>query len=102
ISPVETAPVLAEVTVKPTENITEKMSEMMRALGGANNIKNAQVLAMTRLRLEIADEKAINTDALTEAGVQAVMNLPANILHLIVGLNAPQYLEEMKKQLVSK
>ena len=102
ISPVETSPVLDKVVLEPTENISEKMSDMMRALGGANNIKNAQVLAMTRLRLEVADENAINTDALTEAGVQAVMNLPANTLHLIVGLNAPQYLEEMKKQLASK
>ena len=102
VTPVEQAPVLDKVVLEPTENIPEKMSDMMRALGGANNIKNAQVLAMTRLRLEVADENAINTDALTEAGVQAVMNLPANTLHLIVGLNAPQYLEEMKKQLASK
>ena len=34
--------------------------------------------------------------ALTAAGVQGILRLPDNVLHLIVGLNADQYAAEMK------
>jgi PTS system glucose-specific IIC component len=78
---------------------TEKMREAIAALGGAANIRQVEPAAVTRLRVEVADDNAVNDAALTATGVQGIMKLPPHKLHLVVGQNADQYAEEMKKQL---
>ncbi len=74
----------------------EKARAMLAALGGAGNIDQTEPAAETRLRVAVVDVAKLDEAALTAAGVQAVMHLPDNVLHLIVGLNADQYAAEMK------
>ncbi|MBD3883109.1 PTS transporter subunit EIIC [Phormidium tenue FACHB-886] len=78
-----------------------KIKDAIAALGGSANILNVQPAALTRLRVEVADDSAVNEAALKASGVQGVMKLPDHRLHLLVGLNADQYAEEMQKQLRS-
>jgi phosphotransferase system IIB component len=55
-----------------------------------------EVYAQTRLRIAVAHDKPLDTEALKKAGVREVMKLPGGVWHLIVGLNAGQYGVEMK------
>lgn len=80
-------------------NAAQKATEIIQALGGSQNIRNVEAAALTRLRLEVANDRSVDQAALQSAGVDAIMPLPDHILHLLVGLNADQYADEMKKQL---
>jgi PTS system glucose-specific IIC component len=68
-----------------------KAERMIAALGGANNIRVVDPVALTRLRVEVTDPTQVNDTALLEAGVQAAMRVEEQVLHLVVGLNAEQY-----------
>jgi PTS system glucose-specific IIC component len=69
---------------------------MLAGLGGASNVQLAEACAETRVRVAVADGAKLDEAALAAAGVQGVLRLPDNILHLLVGLNADQYAAEMK------
>ncbi|MBF2029820.1 MAG: PTS transporter subunit EIIC [Oscillatoriales cyanobacterium C42_A2020_001] len=101
--PAEVAAAEAEAAAMPKIQrdpaAAQKMQAVIAALGGASNIRKVDEVALTRLRLQLADEKAIDKKALQKVGVEGIMHLPDNVLHLLVGLNADQYADEMKKQL---
>jgi len=69
---------------------------MLAGLGGAANVQVAEACAETRVRVALADGAGLDEVALEAAGVQGILRLPDNVLHLLVGLNADQYTAEMK------
>ena len=75
------------------------ISRFIQGLGGLKNIQKVEAVAETRLRVVVGNEKQVNDAALQTAGVDGVMRLPNQILHLIVGPNADQYAAEMAGQL---
>jgi PTS system glucose-specific IIC component len=77
----------------------QKANGLIVGLGGARNIRKVEAVAETRLRVVVSDNKFIDEPALQAAGVQGLMNLPDNVLHLIVGPNADQYAAEMAGQM---
>lgn len=79
-----------------------KAANMITALGGKGNIRTVEPVALTRLRLEVSDDSAVDPEALRSAGVEGVLQLPDHKLHLLVGLNADQYAAEMKEQLARR
>lgn len=83
----------------PDPNARQKVENLIIALGGRRNIRNVDVAALTRLRLEVQDETAVNQAALQSAGVNGVMPVADRLYHLILGWNAAQYAQEMKQQL---
>lgn len=60
-------------------------TEIVAALGGQENIKSQQPLALTRVRVELRDVTRMDRQALGLAGVPAVMTLNDGIVHLITG-----------------
>lgn len=102
-SPVQVAAEAAEasatLTLERDPEASQKMQAAIAALGGPSNIRDVDDVAMTRLRLELANDQAIDETALRNLGVEDIMHLSNGKLHLLVGLNADQYAEEMKKQL---
>ena len=76
-----------------------KVAAWIAALGGAANIERADECAETRLRIVVRDPAGVDENSLTSAGVDALVNLPNNTIHLLVGLNADQYAAEMRGQL---
>lgn len=78
-----------------------KVHNMIAALGGRGNIRRVEDVALTRLRVEVADSNAVNEDGLRTAGVDGFLRLPGGKLHLIVGLGADQYAAEMQEQLAN-
>ena len=78
-------------TVKADPEAAAKAEKMIEALGGVNNIRVVDSVALTRLRVEVTDASQVNDAALTDAGVQAAMRVEDQVLHLVMGLNAEQY-----------
>jgi PTS system glucose-specific IIC component len=74
----------------------QKARAILAGLGGAANVQQAEAAAETRLRVTVADGAKLDEQGLSAAGVQGILRLPDNVLHLLVGLNADQFAAEMK------
>jgi len=86
-------------TLKPRARDAEapaKARAILASLGGTANVRQAEAAAETRLRVTLTDAGGLDEPALKAAGVQGILRLPDNVLHLLVGLNADQYAAEMK------
>jgi len=62
-------------------------AEIVAALGGVDNLKSRQPVALTRVRVALHDESRVDRQALSVAGVAGVMPLGDGVLHLITGLH---------------
>lgn len=61
-------------------------AQVLKALGGADNLKSQQRVALTRVRVQLQDATRLDEQALTAAGVPGVMVLTGGIVHLLTGL----------------
>ena len=61
-------------------------ANVVAALGGVDNLKSQQHMALTRVRVELRDAAQMDRQALTAAGVPGVMMLEDGVGHLITGL----------------
>lgn len=61
---------------------------VVAALGGVDNLKSQQPVALTRVRVELRDVVRMDRQALSVAGVPGVMMLDDGVVHLITGLQA--------------
>jgi phosphotransferase system IIB component len=61
-------------------------ANIVAALGGMDNLKSQQPVALTRVRVELRDVARMDQQALTVAGVPGVMMLEDGVVHLIAGL----------------
>lgn len=66
----------------------EAAGPLLAALGGRANLRRVEAVALTRLRVELADPARFDEAAARQAGVQGVMHLGPGLLHLIVGERA--------------
>ncbi len=78
----------------------QKVQSWLEALGGKSNVRQVEACAATRLRV-VMGSQPYDSAKLEAAGVEAVVELPERVLHLLTGLNADQYAAEMRGQLVS-
>ncbi|MED7667262.1 PTS transporter subunit EIIB [Pseudomonas moraviensis subsp. stanleyae] len=74
-----------EVAAEPVAGLS---AEIVAALGGVDNLKSQQPVALTRVRVALHDEARVDPQALSGAGVAGVMSLGDGVLHLITGLRA--------------
>jgi phosphotransferase system IIB component len=65
------------------------------ALGGAANVRALQAVAGTRLRVTLADVSRFDAGGARQAGVQAVMQVAPDVMHLIVGTRAAALADEL-------
>jgi PTS system glucose-specific IIC component len=68
-----------------------KAMAWVAALGGASNVREVQAVALTRLRVTVADEGRVDEAALRAAGAHGVMKAAPATLHVLVGAGAEQY-----------
>ncbi|WP_236168951.1 PTS transporter subunit EIIB [Pseudomonas atacamensis] len=68
------------------EPIAGLSAEIVAALGGVDNLKSQQPVALTRVRVALHDAARVDRQALSMAGVAGVMPLEGGVLHLITGL----------------
>ncbi|MET0777398.1 MAG: PTS glucose transporter subunit IIB [Pseudomonas mandelii] len=60
--------------------------DVVAALGGMDNLKSQQPVALTRVRVELRNVARMDRQALNVAGVPGVMVLDDGVVHLITGL----------------
>ncbi len=60
-------------------------TEVLNALGGKSNLKSITLVALTRLKVELNDEKLLNLIKLKEHGVVEVINLSSTKKQLYIG-----------------
>ena len=80
----------------------QRARDYIAGLGSRSNIVKVESAAETRLRVVVRDPTAVNEAALTSAGITGVVAVGEDTLHLIAGLNADQYAEEMRGQLAGE
>jgi PTS system glucose-specific IIC component len=61
---------------------------LITALGGAENIARAERCALTRVRVELRDARAVDQSALEAAGALGVLRISDSIVHLVLGERA--------------
>mgnify|MGYP000049857236 CR=1 FL=1 len=79
-----TPDLITETVVAPTQNLLS--AEVLNALGGADNLKSQQRVALTRVRVQLQDAAKVDATALNLAGVGGVMVLSDGVVHLLTGL----------------
>ena len=76
--------------------VTEAAGPLLAALGGKANLRSLQAVAYTRLRVQLHDAGKFNEAAAIKAGVNAVMHVGVDTLHLIVGSDAAQFAKALQ------
>jgi phosphotransferase system IIB component len=71
--------------VQPVAGLAE---DVVAALGGVDNLKSQQPVALSRVRVQLRDVAQVNRQALKMAGVPGVMLLDDGVVHLITGLQS--------------
>ena len=79
--------------------MSKRGAQFIAALGGAANIEEIESCAETRLRLKVRDEASVDEAALRDAGAWGLMRVAGRTMHLLVGLHAERYANEMKAQI---
>jgi PTS system N-acetylglucosamine-specific IIC component len=79
------APVAVVETSKPVAVSTPQAQQWLTALGGSDNVLQLDCIAMSRIRLQLADGKALSESRLKELGCLGVSALEDGVWHLLVG-----------------
>ena len=66
-------------------------AKLMATLGGPSNVRGVEAVALSRLRVELADAARFDEKAARAAGVLGVMRISPTVLHLVVGDRAPAF-----------
>ena len=94
-----TAAVTSKPRVSVGSNHGDRAAAMAAALGGSANIVAVESTALTRLRVELHDANAIDERALEAAGASGTMRVSRNVVHVIVGDDAPAFAAALRSGL---
>jgi glucose PTS system EIICB or EIICBA component len=78
-------------------DMTRRAAAIARALGGLHNLRQVDACAITRLRIVVADAKAIDEAALHAAGLAALMRLGPDLVHVIAGPDAAAIADALRE-----
>jgi PTS system glucose-specific IIC component len=84
------------ISMQHDPEAARKAHDIIRALGGRQNISSIEACATTRLRVMLLDETTVDEAALRASGAQGIMRLQQRPIHLLVGTNADQYAFEIR------
>jgi len=98
-SPVHAPPAAGVISKLRDPEAATKAATWIAALGGVANIERVDDCAATRLRVVLRDAARLDESGPLAAGIEAVVKLPNETVHLLAGLNADQYAAEMRAQL---
>ena len=71
----------------------KKVEGWIEEFGGIENIRSISVCALTRIRIETKKPVAVKEERLKTSGVQAVVQIDETLYHLLIGLDAPLYID---------
>lgn len=88
-SPARAATTSAVPVTAITPALSARAAALAAGLGGAGNLLEVEACALTRVRVQLQDPKAMDEGALERAGVLGIWRLTSDVVHLIVGEDAP-------------
>jgi len=91
------AAVVVEETPKAGPVETPEAQKWLNALGGSDNVLQLDCVAMTRIRLQLADGKALSECQLRDLGCQGVSALDGGVWHLLIGDKALSLSEALER-----
>jgi len=97
-----TAP--AAAVVEPTTATAVSGTEAQQwldALGGGSNVLQVECVAMSRLRVRLADGKGLSEGQLKALGCQGVSPLDGGVWHLLLGEKAPGLWQALEEAVLS-
>ena len=80
-----TAPLAVVETSDPVAIAAPQAQQWLSALGGSDNVLQLDCIATSRIRLQLADGKALSESRLKELGCLGVSALEDGVWHLLVG-----------------
>ncbi|GAB3344637.1 N-acetylglucosamine-specific PTS transporter subunit IIBC [Chromohalobacter beijerinckii] len=87
------APAVSEGSGSDTVSVVrlsaEQLDHWLTALGGRGNVQEATAVAMTRLRLRLADVASLDEAALKTLGAQGIQRIDGDLVHILLGERAP-------------
>ena len=72
------------------------------ALGGADNIEKADLVAGTRVRVAVRDSSRVDLGALADAGLPGAVEVSPGVWHLVAGRDADQYATTINRILAGR
>lgn len=88
----------ADTTVSGKSSLTEKAEKVLAAIGGKDNISGLDA-CITRLRLVVKDEKAVNDQVLKNLGAAGIMRLGQGAVQVIFGTQSELLKDEIAKMM---
>jgi PTS system glucose-specific IIC component len=85
---------VASAAARP--GIARQAAEIARALGGLHNVQQVDAVAITRLRVAVASGGIVDDAALKALGVPGLMRVAPNLVHVIVGPDAPAIADALR------
>jgi PTS system beta-glucosides-specific IIC component len=93
------APETTVVVVGDAE--AKQAQQWLDAAGGPDNVVAADLVAATRVRLQVRDSARVDTAALKAAGLPGAVQVAPDVWHLVAGLSADQHATTMRRILAS-
>jgi len=97
--PPPTLPAAVERELAVTPEHRALAAALLSALGGADNIARAEACALTRVRVELRDARAVDESALEAAGASGVLRISDSVMHVVVGESAPAAAAALDREL---
>ena len=91
----------APVVVVVGDAEAKQAGQWLDAVGGADNVVSADLIAATRVRLQVRDSARVDTAALADAGLPGAVQVAPDVWHLVAGLSADQHATTMQRILAS-
>lgn len=84
------APSISEDSAPPPVELvsSREAGEWLQALGGQDNLRSVETVALTRLRVAVKNAEQLQQGRLAELGCQGVSQVAEGVYHLLVGVRA--------------
>jgi PTS system glucose-specific IIC component len=80
-----------------TPKQAERGAAVAAALGGSRNIVSIEGIALTRLRVKLRDQNAIDEKSIARAGAGPIMRVSSDTVHVVIGDEAPALAAAMQE-----
>ncbi|WP_068424833.1 PTS transporter subunit EIIC [Piscicoccus intestinalis] len=95
------APEPEPVVVVVGDEEAKQGKDWLAGVGGAENVEKADLVAGTRVRLQLKDSSRVDLPALQAAGLPGAVQVGPQTWHLVAGANADQYATTFNKLLAA-
>ncbi|MEP7159628.1 MAG: PTS transporter subunit EIIC [Dermatophilaceae bacterium] len=91
----------APIVIVVGDEEANQAKQWLAAMGGRDNVDAVDLVAETRLRVQVKDPDVVDQSALERAGLAGAVRVGPTVWHLVAGLEAAQYATAMNRRLAN-